>query len=88
MSKFRKRPVVIEAFQWTGDNQFDLMRWRCLFPGEARWQFNGSCIFIDTPEGDMRADPGDWIITGVKGEFYPCDDDVFSATYEPVEDAP
>ncbi|MFD3835338.1 hypothetical protein ACFWWC_03650 [Streptomyces sp. NPDC058642] len=41
-------------------------------------------ILIHTPEGDMRALPGDWVIRGVKGEFYPCKPDIFAATYEPV----
>jgi len=45
-------------------------------------------IFINTLEGKMRADPGDWIITGVKGEQYPCKPDIFSATYEPVKSTP
>lgn len=45
----------------------------------------GPCILIDTLEGQMRADPGDWIIRGVKGEFYPCKPDIFDATYEAVE---
>ena len=43
---------------------------------------------IHTLEGDMRADPGDWIITGVKGERYPCKPDIFEATYEAVNDNP
>lgn len=44
-----------------------------------------ACILIDTLEGQMRADPGDWIIRGVKGEFYPCKPDIFAATYELAE---
>ena len=51
----------------------------------AAWH-NGTCIFIHTLEGTHRADCGDWIIKGVKGEFYPCKPDVFEATYEPAED--
>jgi hypothetical protein len=42
-------------------------------------------LIISTLEGDLRASPGDWIIRGVKGEFYPCKPDIFAATYEPVE---
>jgi hypothetical protein len=42
----------------------------------------GPCILIDTLEGQMKANPGDWIIRGVKGEFYPCKPDIFEATYE------
>lgn len=49
-------------------------------------QHLGPCpIIIPTLEGDMRAEPGDWIITGVKGERYPCKPDIFAATYEPVD---
>ncbi|MEN6401641.1 MAG: hypothetical protein ABFD94_06825 [Armatimonadia bacterium] len=44
-------------------------------------------VYILTLEGPMRADPGDWIIRGVKGEFYPCKPDVFVATYEPVKES-
>lgn len=87
MSKYRKKPVVIEAIQWTGSN------------GEAMAEFIGDCganlddplhprLVISTFEGDMTADAGDWIIRGVKGEFYPVKPDIFSATYEKVEDAP
>lgn len=61
MSKFRKKPVVIEAVQAT------------------------EVTFIETLEGTMRAEIGDWIITGVKGERYPCKPDIFAATYEPAE---
>lgn len=59
--KFRKKPVVIEAYQ-------TLYR-----------------LEIETLEGIMVASPGDWIITGVKGEQYPCKSDIFDLTYEPVE---
>ena len=45
---------------------------------------NGNDVLIDTLEGTMRANPGDWIIRGVKGEFYPCKSDIFEATYEAV----
>ncbi|WP_333816903.1 hypothetical protein [Tabrizicola sp.] len=45
----------------------------------------GPSILIDTLKGQMRADPGDWIIRGVKGEFYPCKPDIFDATYEAAE---
>lgn len=47
--------------------------------------FGANFLEIPTPEGDMRADLGDWIIRGVQGEFYPCKPDIFAATYEPVE---
>ena len=46
--------------------------------------YNGEQLLISTLEGQMRADVGDWVIRGVKGEFYPCKPDIFAATYEPV----
>ena len=81
--KFRKKPVVIEAMQFTEQcNRRELVRFiACDFLVE-----NGH-IVIRTLEGDMRADLDDWIIKGVKGEFYPCKPDIFAATYEPVDDA-
>ena len=80
MMKFRKKPVVIEAFRLG----FDII---------PDWASNETGIvygshFADIPtlEGTMRASLGDWIIKGVKGEQYPCKDEIFMATYEPVEE--
>ena len=76
--KFRKKPVVIEATQWfkMGDH-----------PAVLESQGNdGPYPFIDTLEGPHLVTPGDWIITGVKGEHYPCKPDIFEMTYEPVGD--
>jgi len=61
MKKFRKRPVIIEAYQTT------------------------TPLIIHTLEGDLHASIGDWIITGVTGEQYPCKPDIFKKTYEPVD---
>ena len=85
MGKYRKKPVVIEAVQWTGPHgEFDYL-W--LINGGAAFHMirESSALVIKTLEGDMRADVGDWIIRGVKGEFYPCKPDIFAATYEAVE---
>ena len=75
--KFRKKPVVIEATQWfkMGDH-----------PAVIRdpVTVDRHCG-VETLEGFMRASPGDWIITGVKGEHYPCKPDIFEQTYEAVE---
>lgn len=78
MSKYRKKPCVIEAVQFTGDNltECGLLR----EPGE-------SAAYIDTLEGRMTASPGDYVITGVKGERYPCKPDIFEATYDPAQEA-
>lgn len=61
MAKFRKKPVIIEAYQ------------------------TNKKLVIRTLEGDMHADVGDWIITGVHGEQYPCKPDIFAKTYEAID---
>ena len=82
--KFRKKPVVIEAIQWDGKN-IDAVR-AFMKPHYPGWGYpTPSHLSIRTLEGDLRADVGDWIIKGVKGEFYPCKPDIFEQTYEPVE---
>ena len=82
--KFRKKPVVIEAVHYRGEQDHNLIR---LFVGSQMplHQLGDGVLGIDTLEGVMRASPGDWIIRGVKGEFYPCKPDIFAATYEPAE---
>ena len=80
--KFRKKPVVIEAVQYTGKNQNEVAD----FYPEVSGAFGSRKIFIRTLEGNMEATPGDWIIKGVKGEFYPCKPDIFDATYEKCDD--
>lgn len=88
MSKFRKKPVVIEAYKLPLHDEpvpvtFD--KW-CEEVGFHEWESDRDAgITINTLEGVMRADPGDWIIKGVKGEFYPCKPDIFEATYEKAE---
>ena len=80
--KFRKKPVVSEAQQFTLDcNHHELAKW-C---GGKFFDTCGQCgILIPTLEGEMKADILDWIIKGVNGEFYPCKPDIFEKTYEPV----
>lgn len=87
--KFRKKPVVIEAIQFDGTpggavavfDVFDI-------PG-GKFDPSGNMergnITIPTLEGVVTASRGDWIIRGVKGEYYPCKPDIFEATYEPVQ---
>lgn len=83
MSKYRKKPVVIEAFQWkTGYVAPNWFTEACN-AGTTIPDREGSCA-IKTLEGKMRASVGDWIIRGVKGEIYPCKPDIFEATYEAV----
>jgi len=87
MPKFRKKPVVIEAVQYLpGKTDSELI---LHLEGCTGWQAYSSTdapfIAIPTLEGTMTALPGDWIIKGVKGEFYPCKPDIFAATYETAE---
>ena len=84
MSKFRKKPMVIEAIQWAGDN-IESIRAFMEPVRPTRWtDAHSNCLIIHTLEGDHRADMGDWIIKGVKGEYYPCKPDIFEMTYELV----
>lgn len=79
MGKYVKKPVIIEALQWTGDNSLDVAEF-CQ-DSERRYEFKGDALFIHTLEGSMRASKGDYIIKGVNGEFYPCKPDIFEKTY-------
>lgn len=93
MPMFRKKPVVIEARQLPPEpddapNVRHVSDWSEIEEwcgGKLVVDGLGECIIINTLEGQMRADPGDWIIKGVKGEFYPCKPDIFAATYEPAD---
>ena len=91
--KYRKKPVVIEAVQWTGINleeikafvgkdlQYDII--------DTAWEVGKGAphilMTVHTLEGDHECTKGDFIIKGVKGEFYPCKPDIFEKTYEAVE---
>jgi hypothetical protein len=87
VSRFRKKPVEIEARQLTHESGPQIWEWADSKPTYGPdGKITGLRIY--TLEGDMQADFGDWIIKGVQGEFYPCKPDIFEATYEPVEDAP
>jgi hypothetical protein len=85
--RFRKRPVVIEAMQLPAPGQdtgaFNAWAAAVGFPGQARHGVAG--LAIATLEGTMQADPGDWVIRGVHGEFYPCKSEIFAKTYEPAD---
>ena len=82
MAKFKKKPVVIDAFQ--NNDPFKVMGWMNRQAGDVRMRVEGRNIFIQTREGEMQASPGDWIIRGIQGEYYPCKPDIFEQTYEPA----
>ena len=78
MAKYRKKPVVIEAVQW----------WPCMGSrfGVEHQEKDDAFGIIRTLEGAMEVSPGDWVITGVKGEKYACKDEIFQMTYDPAEE--
>lgn len=83
--KYRKLPVVVEAVLFDGSNVDEVVAW--VGEDDTRVATLESIppvnlIFISTLEGEMEASPGDYVIKGVKGEFYPCKPDIFEATYE------
>ena len=89
--KYRKKPVVIDAVQFTGSNSQEINDFigansyeKCCSIGVGN---NGERneVLIETLEGTMRGDIGDWIIKGVQGEFCPCKPDIFEQSYEPVD---
>lgn len=93
--KYRKKPVVIEAItfnelvehgKWNGGNLVNGMPWSFSYHGHPITHENDECYLIVTLEGTMKFVPGDMLITGVKGEIYPCKHDIFEATYEPVNE--
>jgi hypothetical protein len=79
MPMFRKKPVVIEAQQYTAHGDLPFEDLDVLDYDEDR-----HCQTITTLEGVMTVSDGDWIIQGVNGEFYPCKPDIFEKTYEPA----
>ena len=96
MPMFRKKPVIIEAVQWTGQNLHEVLAFTGKRPKWNEWfedwkayesfvKKNGDIFKIKTLEGTMDASPGDWIIRGVNGEHYPCKPDIFEKTYEPAD---
>lgn len=82
--KVRKRPVEVEAVQWTGENLGELID----FCNErlSYVELKGHiCLYINTLEGSHVVLPNDYIIKGIKGEFYPCKPDIFEMTYERID---
>lgn len=83
--KYRSKPVIKEAVQWTGKNYQEVLDFtsedvRIIKPWHDR------AFIIPTPEGDMRACIGDYIIKGLRGELYPCKPDIFEESYEKIEE--
>ncbi len=83
VAKYRKKPVVIDAWKIEPAIQEGELA-QAVVDGELKYCEDGS-VLIKTPEGTMQGFPGDWIIRGVNGEYYPCKTDIFAKTYEAVE---
>ena len=93
VQSFRKKPVVIQALLLLDSEKVTDKEWEehvseiHSFLGEQDWSGEPEGVTIHTLEGDMLAGPGDYIIKGVNGEFYPCKPDIFAKTYELAENA-
>lgn len=87
--RYRKRPVVVEAWEFTRDSLKAADSWVRRYQNDIKLvsQYGGEVLYIEikTLEGTMRAELGDYIIKGVQGEFYPCKPDIFEATYLKAE---
>lgn len=81
MPFFKKKPITIEAIQFDGENTIEIMSFHDA--GSFIYPKDGDLTII-TLEGDMTCKKGDWIIRGVHGEFYPCNDQIFRKTYDEV----
>lgn len=84
--KYRKKPVVIEAMQFTDESKNQVHSWITCSTAPGFDDDGNPELRIQTLEGVMTASIGDYIIKGVQGEFYPCKPDIFEATYERVEE--
>ena len=81
MAKYRKKPIVIEAMQYTGKNYDEIYSFCAVsYPDKG-------VVIIPTLEGKMICNVGDWVIKGAKGEFYPCKPDIFEKIYEVVDES-
>lgn len=79
MLNYRKKPLIVSAMQWNGQADNHALSEFC-----GHWVSIGTDVVITTSEGAMTVSPGDYIIKGIKGEFYPCKPDIFEATYDSV----
>lgn len=97
--KYRKKPVVVDAIQYTGTNLKEVLEFTGKHPKWHEWfvDFDGYQEYVRqdrnvfkliTLEGTMEAHPGDWIIRGIMGEHYPCKDEIFRKTYDLDIDSP
>lgn len=79
--KYRKKPIIVEAVQWLGHNADEIFD----FIGKDNMAWDNAQLCVFTLEGVYRSEVGEYIIKGIKGEFYPCKPDIFEMTYEAVD---
>ena len=82
INKYRKKPVIVEAVTWTGNNIEEVKE--LAKNAVEHIIFVDNNLYIETLEGNMNVSVGDYIIKGIEGEFYPCKPDIFKETYETV----
>lgn len=83
MPYYRKKPIPVEARQFTGDNFQELQYWNNDFIALSDYSEDAFCVH--TLDGPIRGERGDYIVKGVRGEFYICQKDIFEETYEPTD---
>lgn len=92
IGKYRKKPIVIEAMQWDGKTETGeaIIAWTNKAAGwDCHWDdISMRELTVDTLEGTVEVSHGSWIIKGIQGEFYPCRDDIFRATYDDETEVP
>ena len=88
IAKYRKKPVVIEAVQYTGDNISEIFEWMNTVNACVAYidPDEDNSLVIITLEGEMQCRPGWYVLRGVRNEFYPCDPEIFIETYEKVDE--
>lgn len=86
VKKYIKKPVVIEAVPWTGNNVEEIIEFCGSDNAMIQDEYFVTKLYILTLEGRMEANVGDYIIKGVAGEFYPCKQSIFNKTYEEVKE--
>lgn len=81
--KYRKKPVVIDAIQWTGDNYAEIFEFTQgkAYPSEP----HSDTLIVSTLDGEVKAENGCYIIRGIANDYYPCQETIFNKTYEPVK---
>ena len=94
IKKYCRKPIVVEAIQWTGNNTDEVLEFGRGKIKHRQYKYSpngkdilyGEELYVETLEGELRANKGDYIIKGVRGEFYPCKPDIFEKIYEELEE--